>query len=132
MVIVRTKSGFAVIGDTQFLSGYCMLLPSVKVNSLNDLDFKQRSEYLLDMSLIGNYIQKICKPRRINYSIYGNTDAFLHAHIFPRYEWELEERKYMPVWQYPAEMWRDSKYHYTDEKHLEIKEKFRELTKQAY
>jgi len=58
MVIVRTKSGFAVIGDTQFLSGYCMLLPSVKVNSLNDLDFKQRSEYLLDMSLIGNYIQK--------------------------------------------------------------------------
>ena len=35
---------FAVIGDTQFLPGYCVLL--------------------------------------------GNTDAYLHAHLFPRHEWE--------------------------------------------
>lgn len=103
MVLTKLKSEFVVMGDTQFLPGYCVLLPLEQVNTLNDLDFKQRGEYLLDMSLIGDAIQEVCSPRRINYSIYGNTDAFLHAHIFPRYEWESTERKRMPVWQYPAE-----------------------------
>jgi diadenosine tetraphosphate (Ap4A) HIT family hydrolase len=123
MVIAKMRSGFAVIGDTQFLPGYCVLLPLVKVNTLNELDFKQRSEYLLDMSLIGDAIQEVCNPRRINYSIYGNTDVFLHAHIFPRYEWEPEERIPKPVWQYSEDKWRDSKYHFSAEEHGELKEK---------
>lgn len=29
--------------------------------------------------------------RRINLEIQGNTDAFLHAHVTPRYEWEPSE-----------------------------------------
>ena len=29
--------------------------------------------------------------RRINLEIQGNTDAFLHAHVTPRYEWEPED-----------------------------------------
>lgn len=103
MVLTKMRSGFAVIGDTQFLPGYCVLLPSVKVNSLNELDFKQRSEYLLDMSLIGDAIQAVCNPRRVNYSIYGNTDVYLHAHIFPRYDWEPEERIPKPVWLYTVD-----------------------------
>jgi diadenosine tetraphosphate (Ap4A) HIT family hydrolase len=136
MVLAKLRSGFAVIGDTQFLPGYCLLLPFTNVKTLNDLDLKQRSGYLLDMSLIGDAIQEICNPRRINYSIYGNTDAFLHAHIFPRYEWEPEERKHMPVWQYPTEKWYDRMYQYTDEKHFEMKEKLskklHQILKEAY
>jgi diadenosine tetraphosphate (Ap4A) HIT family hydrolase len=127
MVIARMKSGFAVIGDTQFLPGYCVLLPYEVVSTLNDLPYKQRNEYLLDMSIIGDAIQTVCKPRRINYSIYGNTDAFLHAHIFPRYEWEPEERKPYPVWQYPPDRWSENQYQYRDESHLELKE---QLSKQ--
>jgi diadenosine tetraphosphate (Ap4A) HIT family hydrolase len=41
------------------------------------------------MSLIGEAILKVCSPSRVNYSIYGNTNAYLHAHLFPRYNWEL-------------------------------------------
>ncbi|WP_121614269.1 HIT family protein [Mesobacillus foraminis] len=123
MVIAKMKRGFAVIGDTQFLPGYCVLLPLVKVNTLNDLGYMQRSEYLLDMSLIGDAIQEVCNPIKVNYSIYGNTDNFLHAHIFPRYEWELEEKKTKPDWLYSSDNWTDNKYQYTDVKHLEIKEK---------
>ncbi|WP_174615470.1 HIT family protein [Virgibacillus ihumii] len=136
MVITKLKSGFAVIGDTQFLPGYCLLLPYRYVNSLNDLDYQQRTEYLLDMTIIGDAIQEVCSPKRINYSIYGNTDAFLHAHIFPRYTWEPEERKFNPVWQYPKNKWTDGKYHYTDEKHLGLKNTIGEtlvtLSKSAY
>ncbi|WP_421381879.1 HIT family protein [Bacillus salacetis] len=136
MVIAKMRSGFAVIGDTQFLPGYCVLLPSEKVNSLEDLDFQRRCEYLLDMSLIGDAILKVCEPRRVNYSIYGNTDAFLHAHVFPRYNWEPEERIPYPVWQYPGEKWRDPEYQYSEETHCELKQKLslalHELMKKAY
>ncbi|WP_319005852.1 hypothetical protein [Metabacillus niabensis] len=69
MVIAKMKSGYAVIGDTQFLPGYCVLLAYPKVNTLNDLTIEQRSDYLVDMSLIGDAIQSVCKPRGLNYSM---------------------------------------------------------------
>lgn len=107
MVIATLKSGFAVIGDTQFLPGYCVLLPNRNVNSLNNLSLNERRDFLIDMSLMGDAILTVCNPRRINYEILGNTDVFLHAHIFPRYEWEEEERKKRPVWDYPKNNWTD-------------------------
>ncbi|WP_343999662.1 hypothetical protein [Microbacterium paludicola] len=39
--------------------------------------------------------------------ILGNTDAFLHAHIWPRYDWEPLEIVGHPVWLYPRERWTD-------------------------
>ncbi|WP_202882540.1 hypothetical protein [Gracilibacillus saliphilus] len=88
------------------------------------------------MSLIGEAILKVCEPRRINYSIYGNTDAYLHAHVFPRYNWEPEERIPYPVWQYASEKWCNPKYQYSNETHGELKEKLGKeidgLMKKAY
>ncbi len=136
MIITKMKSGFAAIGDTQFLPGYCVLLPSEEYNSLEELNFSQRSDYLLDMSLIGEAIVKVCSPRRVNYSIYGNTDAYLHAHVFPRYSWETKERIPYPVWQYSSEKWRNYEYQYSDEEHGAMKEKLRieiyELMEKCY
>ncbi len=37
--------------------------------------------------------------------ILGNTDGFLHAHVWPRYDWEPAERVTKPVWLYPPESW---------------------------
>ena len=54
MVMVELSSGFACIGDTQFLEGYCVLLPKREVSSLNDLTLAERSQFLTDMSLIGD------------------------------------------------------------------------------
>ena len=123
MVLAKMKSGFVVMGDTQFLPGYCVLLPTVEVNSLNDLDMKQRSEYLLDMSIVGDVITEVCHPKRINYSIYGNTDTFLHAHIFPRYDWEGKQFITKPVWTYSEDHWIDRDYLYSEEKHLMLRKK---------
>ena len=39
----------------------------------------------------------------MNYEILGNTDAYLHAHLFPRYEWEPPELVGRPVWLYDPE-----------------------------
>jgi diadenosine tetraphosphate (Ap4A) HIT family hydrolase len=120
MVIARMRSGFAVIGDTQFLPGYCVLLASPQVERLSDLPRGARGRFLLDMSLLGEAIERVCRPdglHRLNYEILGNTDAYLHAHIFPRYRWEPPERAGGPVWLYPRDRWTDTRYGYNDEAH---------------
>lgn len=38
--------------------------------------------------------------RRVNVEILGNTDPYLDAHVWPRYEWEPPELIGMPVWLY--------------------------------
>ncbi len=120
-VLCRMKSGFAVIGDTQFLPGYCILLAYPKVGSLNELSLSERKDYLLDMSILGDAITAVCKPLRINYDILGNTDAFLHAHVFPRYEWEEDGRRIMPVWHYPRENWSLEQYQFNEKKYGQLK-----------
>ncbi len=121
-VLIRMKSGFAVLGDTQFLPGYCILLGYPQAGSLNDLSIEQRADFLMDMTRIGDAITSVCKPFRVNYEILGNTDAFLHAHIFPRYEWEPEERRKAPVFLYPKENWTLEEHQFNKEKHATLRE----------
>lgn len=95
-LILKMKSGFAVMADNQFLPGYCILLRYPIVNSLEELSWEERNQYLLDTTLIGDAIQAVCKPRRINYSTLMNKDSFLHTHIEARYEWEPDAYKFRP------------------------------------
>ena len=99
-VIARLPSGWAVIGDVQFLPGYCLLLGDPVVPSLNDLSCQARAQFLEDMVRIGDAILKTTDSFRINYEILGNSEPELHAHILPRYESEPEERRRMPAWFY--------------------------------
>lgn len=46
--------------------------------------------------------------RRINIGILGKTDAFVHAHAWPRYEWEPPELLRKPVWLYDPANWSDA------------------------
>ena len=62
----------------------------------------------LAMDTLGQAVEQACRAtqsgfRRMNYEILGNTDAYLHAHLFPRYEWEPPNRIGHPVWLYDAE-----------------------------
>ncbi len=116
------RSGIAVIGDTQFLPGYSLLLREPRVGRLEDLAFAEREIFLKEMAMLGEAVQIACSPRRVNYSIYGNTDAFLHAHVFPRYAWEPAERVTRPVWTYPEENWSNPLLEYDEEKHGALRE----------
>lgn len=99
-VICRMKSGWAVMGDVQFLQGYCLLLPDPVVPSLNDLAPDARKQYLLDMASLGDAVLAATDALRMNYEILGNSEPELHCHIFPRYASEEEHRRKMPVWFY--------------------------------
>lgn len=121
MLIKELKGGYAVFGDVQFLPGYCVLLPKREVHSLNDLPLKEREQFLSDMSILGDAIIHSCNPIRVNYDILGNTDNYLHAHVFPRFEWEKEERRRMPVWLYDSSNWQKKETAYNPKKHDEIR-----------
>lgn len=99
-VICRMASGWAVMGDVQFLQGYCLLLPDPVVPSLNDLDADARAAYLLDMARIGDAVLQVTGAARMNYEILGNSEPELHCHIFPRYADEPEAKRRMPAWFY--------------------------------
>lgn len=100
-VICRVPSGWVVLCDMQFLSGYCILLSDPVVTSLNDLSQAKRAEFLCDMATIGDALLEVTDAYRINYAIAGNSDPFLHAHIVPRYMSEPEDlRKGLP-WSHP-------------------------------
>lgn len=121
MLIKELKGGYAVFGDVQFLPGYCVLLQKKEVNSLNDLPLEEREQFLSDMSILGDAIIHSCNPIRVNYDILGNTDKYLHAHVFPRFEWEKEERRCMPVWLYDSSNWQKKETAYNPRKHDEIR-----------
>lgn len=112
-VLARLPGGFAVIGDVQWLPGYCVLLTDdPAVTRLTDLPRRARLDFLASMDLLGEAVETACRDldpsfRRVNLEILGNTDPFLHAHVWPRYAWEPTEIVHKPVWLYPPTYWSD-------------------------
>jgi diadenosine tetraphosphate (Ap4A) HIT family hydrolase len=88
------------LGDVQFLRGYSLLLPDPVVPHLNEMDPEARKVFLYEMSVVGDVILEITSAVRINYEMLGNIEPALHAHIFPRFEYEPDELKLKPVWFY--------------------------------
>lgn len=122
-VICRMPSGWAVMGDVQFLPGYCLLLPDPVVASLNDLDADARATYLLDMARIGDAVLQASSASRINYEILGNSEPELHCHIFPRYASEPDDKRKMPVWFYD---WKNA-LPYAEDVHGELRKAIAQL-----
>ena len=121
LVMARMRSGFAVIGDTQHLPGYSLLLTDDPyVDHLTDLEWERRKQFLFDLSLIGEAVERACREnglRRINYEVLGNAEPVLHGHVHPRYDWEPPERITGPVWRYPKDVRNAAEHAYSDDRH---------------
>lgn len=122
LAITRMRSGYAVMGDSQYLPGYCLLLAVPMVEKLNDLSGDHRTAFLEDMAKLGDAVLAATDAVRINYSIYGNLDPFLHAHVVPRYENEPEEYRSIPPMSIPAEVRGASEHAYNPAKHDGIRQ----------
>ncbi|MFD7865239.1 HIT family protein [Streptomyces sp. NPDC059783] len=115
-VLRRLNAGFAVIGDVQFLPGYSVLLvDDPAVDRLSDLTRDKRLAFLSDMDRLGEAVERVSRRtdpafRRVNLEILGNTDGFLHAHVWPRFAWEPDELARGPVWLHPKGRWTDREY----------------------
>ena len=98
--VARLASGWAVLGERQFLPGYCLLLPDPVVPHLNALTGSGRAAFLADMAALGDAVLSVTHAVRINYAIYGNLDPALHAHVIPRYHDEPEKLRTAQPWAY--------------------------------
>ncbi|MFE2926447.1 HIT family protein [Streptomyces goshikiensis] len=116
-VMRRLDAGFAAIGDRQFLPGYSVLLTDdPAVTRLSDLPRPRRLAYLTDTERLAEAVERACARldpafRRVNIEILGNTDPYLHAHVWPRYDWEPADLVRLPVWRYgEEEYWRGERH----------------------
>jgi len=98
--IARLQSGWLVMGDVQFLPGYCLLLADPVVDDLNAMDVNTRAIFHKEMAQVGDALLAVTNAKRINYEILGNLEPALHGHIFPRYADEVEDLRTKPVWFY--------------------------------
>lgn len=100
----RLTTGWAVIGDTQHLPGYCVLIYDGEADQLTDLPRAERVAFMADLVVLGEAVERACRTAdpafaRINYEVLGNTWAHLHA----RYTWEPNSLRVGPVHLYGAE-----------------------------
>jgi diadenosine tetraphosphate (Ap4A) HIT family hydrolase len=99
-LIARLASGWAVLGDPQVLSGYCLLLPDPVVDHLNAFTGEPRERFLADLVRLGDAVLRTTRALRINYAILGNQEPALHAHVLPRYADEPDDRRTSHPWSY--------------------------------
>ena len=124
-LVTRMQSGFAVMGDHQFLPGYSLLIAYPVVDDLEALALEHRLTFLRDMSLLGQAVTEVCNPLRMNYSIYGNYDPFLHAHVRARYAWKNDGFRKGPFDRYPAGERNSLEVAFSEDKHGELRDNIR-------
>jgi diadenosine tetraphosphate (Ap4A) HIT family hydrolase len=96
--VARVPAGWVVLGERQVRAGYCLLLPDPVVADLNALEPAARTQFLLDMSRVGDALLACTGALRINYAIFGNLEPALHAHVIPRFANEPEHERTQQPW----------------------------------
>jgi diadenosine tetraphosphate (Ap4A) HIT family hydrolase len=98
--IARLPSGWAVLGEQQFLRGYSLLLPDPVVATFNELSIPMRAQAMTDAAALGDAVLAATGALRINYAIFGNLEPALHIHVVPRYADEPAEMRTAHPWAY--------------------------------
>lgn len=96
----KMRSGWVILGESQFLTGYCLLLPDPVVPHLNAMEPADQLEFLSDMCKVGDVLMQLTDAVRVNYAMFGNQEPALHAHLVPRYDSEPEPLRTATPWSY--------------------------------
>lgn len=99
-LVARLPSGWAVLGEHQFLRGYGLLLPDPVVADFNALAPAARAAVMSDAARFGDAILAVTGALRINYAIFGNLEPALHVHVVPRFTDEPETLRTAHPWSY--------------------------------
>jgi diadenosine tetraphosphate (Ap4A) HIT family hydrolase len=74
---------FAVLGQWQYYTGYCVLISRRHVAELSELG-PDRLTHLQEMAWLAEAIEKCFQPYKLNYELLGNQVRHIHWHLFPR------------------------------------------------
>lgn len=119
--VYEFETSYVELSKSQFWEGYCILFSKEDYHHLTDMPACIREKYLMEMSILGEAMMEVLGAARINYNILGNTHPLVHAHLFPRYDWEDEELKKTVVWKYDPSFFYDEAYRFNEDKHADLK-----------
>jgi diadenosine tetraphosphate (Ap4A) HIT family hydrolase len=95
-LIAELEEGVAVMGPSQYFTGYCLLLCKSPATELDELEPAVRARYLEEMARLAAAVRSVVRPHKLNYECLGNQAHHLHWHVFPR---SLDEpHPEQPVW----------------------------------
>ena len=94
--LAELPTGYAVLGDSQFFRGYCLLLCRETAADLEELAPDFRQQFLADMAKLSAAVARVTGAHKMNLESLGNMVPHLHWHVFPRQLSEAEPLK--PVW----------------------------------
>lgn len=98
--IAKLEGAWVLMGESQFLPGYVLVVPDPVVADLNAMPQADRDRLLHQVGIVGDALLEHTDAVRINYEILGNLQPALHVHLFPRYDNEDEALRTKPVWFY--------------------------------
>lgn len=83
-VVWQFPHSVALLGPSQYYTGYCILVARTHACELSQLLEVERHAYLEEMCLLARAIEMAFTPRKLNYELLGNQVPHLHWHVFPR------------------------------------------------
>lgn len=110
--VKELETGYVVIGDHQYFTGYTLFLSKTHATELHHLPQDIKKTFLWEMALVQEAVAYAFDADKMNVELLGNGDAHLHWHIFPRKEGDLENYGINgrgPVWWLPHDIMFDDK-----------------------
>ena len=83
---------YFIVGDSQYLRGYCLLVLKRHVRELHELEEAELAGLNAELMAATRAIVKTFNPWKMNHCCLGNTDEHIHWHLFPRYESDPDHR----------------------------------------
>ncbi len=108
-LVARFEHSYALLGQYQYYTGYCVLASRVHAGELHELPESVRRGYLDEMQRLSQAIASAFHPRKLNCELLGNQVPHPHWHIIPRYEADPDHLK--PAWLAMDRAERDSQEH---------------------
>jgi len=92
---------YFVIGDHQYHPGYALVLLKDHVRELHDLPPALQTALFGEVMAATQSLVETFRPWKMNHACYGNAEAHVHWHLFPRYD-TLPDHRNNP-WLHAAE-----------------------------
>ena len=99
--ISELPTAIAVLRPDQYYPGYTLVVAKTHATELYHLPERESIQYCKDMLRMAQALATAFKPQKMNYALLGNTEAHLHWHLVPRYDWDPNPQR--PIYEHPHE-----------------------------
>lgn len=86
------EHSYFVIGDHQYHPGYALVLLKDHVRELHELTPAVSAALFGEVMAATNALVRTWTPWKMNHACYGNAEAHVHFHLFPRYDTRPDHR----------------------------------------